>query len=133
MRFIPMQLRTAQRATGGTNHSRALHFPPVTTPVGAVEIAPGVHPTPCGDGLNDSNLSNDLKIHDVSSSHSSALSIHGSYASVMHYMSMEVAELSIRQRRCHRASYRSLIPGPRLPFGAPKRRRKHPCLHVDRD
>jgi hypothetical protein len=46
----------------------------MTTPVCAVEIASGVHPTPCGNGLDGSNLPNDLKIHNVSSSHSSGSS-----------------------------------------------------------
>lgn len=92
MRFIPMHLRTAQGTAGDTNHSHAFQFPPVPTPVRAVEKAPSVHPTPCGNGFNGSNLSNDLKIHDVSSSHSSVLQIHGAYASVMQCMSIKVAE-----------------------------------------
>jgi hypothetical protein len=87
-----MHLGTAQAAIGSANHSHALHFPPVTASVCAVEIASGVHTASCGDGFNGGNLSNDLKVHDVSASSSSGLQIHDTYALVLPRVSMSVAE-----------------------------------------
>src|SRR5262249_43877948 len=97
MRFIPMHLGTAQGAMGSANQGHALHFPPVTASVCAVEIASDVHTTSCGDGFNGSNFSNDLKVHDVSTNSSSGLQIHDTYALVLPRASMSVAELCIRR------------------------------------
>ena len=88
-----MHLRAAREAIEGTNHGHAFHFPPVTTPVYTVEVASGMHTASRGDGLNGSNLSNDLKVHDVSASSSSGLQRHDTYASViLPHMSMKEAE-----------------------------------------
>ena len=93
MRFVPMHLRTARGAIEGTDHGYTFHFPPVTTPVHTVEVASGMHTAPCGDGLNGSNLSNDLKVHDVSASSSSGLQMHDAYAAVIiPHTSMKEAE-----------------------------------------
>ena len=83
MRFVPMHLRTAKGAIEGTNHGHTFPFPPVTTPVHTVEVASGMHPASRGDGFNGSNLSNDLKVHDVSASSSSGLQMRDTYASVI--------------------------------------------------
>ena len=66
----------------GTNQGHTFQFPPVTTPVHAVEIASGMHAASRSDGFNGGDLSNDLKVHDVSASSSSALQIHDTYASI---------------------------------------------------
>jgi hypothetical protein len=42
-----------------------------------------MHPASRGDGFNGSDLSNDLKVHDVSASSSSGLQRHGPYASII--------------------------------------------------
>ena len=88
-----MHLRTAREAIGGTNQGHTFHFPPVTTPVHTVEVASGIHTASCGDGLDGGNLSNNLKVHDVSASSSSGLQMHDTYASVIiPHMSMKEAE-----------------------------------------
>jgi hypothetical protein len=66
MRFVPMHLYTAKLAVGVTNQGLTLHFPPVPMPIRAVELAPDVYTTPPGDGLNRSNLTDDLEVHNVS-------------------------------------------------------------------
>jgi hypothetical protein len=43
----------------------------------------GMHPASRGDGFNGSDLSNDLKVHDVSASSSSGLQRYGPYASII--------------------------------------------------
>src|SRR6266568_8159883 len=86
MRFVPMHLCAAQGAIGGTHQGQPLHFSPVTTPVHTVEVAPRMHTAPCGDGFNGGNLSNDLKVHDVSASSSSGLQMPDTYAAVLFLM-----------------------------------------------
>jgi len=83
MRFVPMHLRTAREATGGTNQGHTFHFPPVTTPIHTVEVVSGMHTTSRGDGFNGRDLSNDLKVHDVSASASSGLQMHDPYTSII--------------------------------------------------
>jgi len=93
MRFVPMHLRTAKGTIEDTNHGHPLHFPPVTTPVHAVEVASGMHATSRSDGCNGSDLSNDLKVHDVSASSSSGLQRYGPYAPIIiPHVSMTEAE-----------------------------------------
>jgi hypothetical protein len=83
MRFIPMHLCAAREAIGDTNQGHTFQFPPVTTPVHAVEVASSTHPASRGDGFNGSDLSNDLKVHDVSASSSSGLQMHDTDASII--------------------------------------------------
>ena len=45
-----------------------------------------MYTAPCGDGFNGGNLSNDLKVHDVSASSSSGLQMHDTYAAVLFLM-----------------------------------------------
>ena len=93
-----MHLRMAKGASGGTQQGHTFHFPPMATPVHAVKVASGTHTTPCGDGLDGGNLSNDLKVHDVSASSASGLQIHDTYASVIiPHVSIKEAELGIRR------------------------------------
>jgi hypothetical protein len=68
---------------GGTKQGHTFHFPPVTTPVYTVEVAPGMHTASRSDGFNGSDLSNDLKVHDVSASSLSDLQMHDTYASII--------------------------------------------------
>jgi hypothetical protein len=52
-----------------------------------------MHTASRGDGLNGSNLSNDLKVHEVSASSSSGLQMHDTYASIIiPHVSMTDAE-----------------------------------------
>ena len=83
MRFVPMYLRAAREAIGGTNQGHTFQFPPVTTPVHTVEVVSGMHTAPHGNGFKGSDLSNDLKVYDVSASSSSGLQMHDTYASVI--------------------------------------------------
>src|SRR5712691_1825396 len=93
MCFVPMHLRAAREAIGGTNQGHAFQFPPVTTPVHTVEVASGMHTAARGDDFNGSDLSNDLKVHDVSASSSSGLQMHDAYASIIvPHVSMTEAE-----------------------------------------
>ena len=78
-----MHLRTAGEAIGGTNQGHTFQFPPVTTPVHTVEVAYGMHTVPRSNGFNGRDLSNDLKVHDVSASSSSGLQMRDPYASVI--------------------------------------------------
>ena len=78
-----MHLGAAQGAMGGANQGYTLHFSPVTTSVGTVKIASDIHTTPYGYSFNGGNLSNDLKVHDVSASSSSGLQMHDPYTSVI--------------------------------------------------
>ncbi len=78
-----MHLRMAKGASGGTQQGHTFHFPPMTTPVRAVQVVSGAYTAPCGDGLDGGNLSNDLKVHDVSASSASALQMYDTYASVI--------------------------------------------------
>ena len=88
-----MHLRTAREAIGGTNQGHTFHFPPVTTPVHTVEVASGMYPASRGDGFNGSDLSNDLKVHDVSAGSSSGLQMYDTYASIIiPHVSMTEAE-----------------------------------------
>lgn len=88
-----MHLRAAREATGGTNQGHAFHFPPVTTPIHTVKVASSPHPTSRDDSFNGRDLSNDLKVHDVSASSSLDLQGHGSYASIITpHVSMTEAE-----------------------------------------
>ena len=99
MRFVPMHLCMAREAIGGTNQGHTFHFPPVTTTIHTVEVVSGMHTASRGDGFNGGNLSNDLKVHDVSASSSSGLQMYDTYASII------VPHVSMTEGRGRDASY----------------------------
>ena len=130
MRFVPMYLRAARKATGGTNQGDTFHFPPVTTPVHTVEVASGMHPASRGDGFNGRDLSNDLKVHDVSASSVSGLQMPDTYASIIiPQVSMTEAERQASAAPAAAARYeRRLLASAAGPCSAPLCPRLPTCL-----
>jgi hypothetical protein len=61
MRFKPVYLGFADRTVRKSHSGDALHFPPTTPAVSALQIASDVHTPACCNGLNSSNLAKDLK------------------------------------------------------------------------
>jgi hypothetical protein len=64
-----------------------------------------MHTAPCGDGFNGGNLSNDLKVHDVSASPSSRLQMHDIYAAVLSLYSSWSMEEAERYVGCKSGHY----------------------------
>jgi hypothetical protein len=135
-----MHLGAAKGAMGGTNQGRALYFPPVPTSICTVEIASDIHTAPCGDGLDGGNLSNDLKVHDVSASSSSGLQIHSTYALVIPRVSVNEGSRTMystdtRRRRFLQRELLSRTKPPRTPPNLPPF--SHECraclLHISSD